>query len=156
MPKLTAQSKKLRNIRFLNALQETDGNPTEAAKLVGRIGSQGAKDPEASAHTMGTKRLKQVELTILDSLTEKGVNSDKIADKINELLEHADHKAIDKGIAHALKIGVGGGYAPEKRETVSVNINATPEEMNKYNALRDKYEAELKEQLLQTKTNDQI
>ena len=47
---------------------------------------------------------------------------------------------------------VHGGYAPEKRETVSVNINATPEEMNKYNALRDKYEQELKQQLL----NDQI
>lgn len=69
---------------------------------------------------------------ILVALEAKGVDALKVAGKIQELLdatqkettvfpggemrttEKVDSAAIDKGLAHALKVGVGGGYAPEK------------------------------------------
>ena len=139
MPKLSPQLKKIRNMEFLEALKET-GSAKKAAKLVGNLGSQGGKDIENVASVMGTKRLKQVNLTLLDALLARGVNPKKIAKKIDTLLdakvriktfikggleteiEHEDSMAIDKGLNHAIKIGVGGGYAPEKHLNLNLEI----------------------------------
>jgi len=71
---------------------------------------------------------------MLTALEVKGVDAHKVAEKISELInakkkitdyavsrnrtitkEEIDSNAIDKGVTHALKIGVGGGYAPEKK-----------------------------------------
>ena len=125
MPRYTPQLKALKQIEFLNALEKT-GSPKEAAKLVGRIGSQGALNPEHSAESMGTKRLKQVEESILEAALEQGVTPKKVAKEIKNLLDHIKPEAKDKGITHALKIGVGGGYAPEKN--INFNVEVTKEE----------------------------
>ena len=111
MPKYTAQNKKIRDAKFLEAVKLT-GSAKEAAKMVGRIGSQGSKNPEHSAESMGTKRLKQVEESMLDAFTEEGVTPRKVAKEVKNLLDHKNPMAKDKGISHALKAGVGGGYKP--------------------------------------------
>ena len=148
MPKLTPQTKKIRNQEFLTALKAT-GSPKEAAKIVGKIGSQGSKNIENSAAVMGTKRLKQVNLSILDAALKNGITPDKVAKKINNLLdakkivrqfkkgdleyeyEEDNVKALDKGIEHSLKIGVGGGYAPEKHIVGTISLNKLLDEANK-------------------------
>lgn len=139
MPKLTPQLKKIKDEQFLNALQET-GSAKEAAKIVGNLGSQGGLDIENVASVMGTKRLKQVNLSLLDALSGQGITSKKIAKKIDTLLnakvrvktymkgdlqsevEHEDTQAIDKGLTHAIKIGVGGGYTAEKHDIRELKI----------------------------------
>ena len=113
MPKYTEQTKKIRNARFLEALKRT-GSAKEAAKAVGRIGSQGGKDIENSAAVMGTKRLKQVNLSMLDALTEEGVTPKAVAREIRNLMRHRNPIAKDKGVTQSLKIGVGGGYKGEE------------------------------------------
>lgn len=72
-------------------------------------------------------------LDLISALESKGVDANALADKIKTLLfakkkmtvtrnnngetewrEEEDVAAIDKGLTHALKAGIGGGYAPEK------------------------------------------
>lgn len=64
-----------------------------------------------------------------DALQEKGVTPEKIADRINDLLdakrstlmgEVPDYQAIDKGITHAIKIR--GDYAPDKSISIVANV----------------------------------
>ena len=122
MPKYTIQNKKMRDRQFLEAIKQT-GSPKEAAKIVGNIGSQGGKDLENVAAVMGTKRLKQVNEPILEAMLQSGVTAKKIAEKVDELLNDENPIAIDKGVTQALKVGVGGGYSPEKHLNVNIDIN---------------------------------
>lgn len=96
-----------------------------------------------------------------DALEHKGITPDKIADKINTLLdaqkkvrtyikgdltseyEEEDHQAIDKGISHAVKIR--GDYAPEK--SVQVQIKADVKDFTKLDKIKDEYEAKFIEAL---------
>ena len=98
MPKLSVQTKKIRDLKFLNALKETKGNAKEAAIIVGKIGSQGATDLDNSAKSSGSQRLSNLNPTMLDALAENGVTPDKIAKKIDRLLDKDDYQAIDKVI----------------------------------------------------------
>lgn len=86
----------------------------------------------------------KVKKSLSEALEARGITSEKVAEKIGVLLdakkkvrtytkgditeeyEEEDHAAIDKGITHAAKIGVGGGYAAEK----SVNLTLTAEVMD--------------------------
>ena len=147
MPKLSPQLKKIRDKQFLTALEAT-GSPKEAAKLVGKIGSQGGKNPENVASARGSQRLKRINETMLDAALKNGVTPDKLAKKIKTLLDakvrvktyikgdletevvHEDSQAIDKGITHALKIGVGGGYKQDMESGgMKVNILIVPSEV---------------------------
>lgn len=121
MPRLSPQTKLLRDQEFLTAYQET-GSLKEAAKKVSKIGSQGAKDPERSAEAAGSQRLRNIELSILEAAAENGITPTTVAKKIKELLDDKDLKNVDKGITHSLKIGVGGGYTPEAPPSVTFNV----------------------------------
>ncbi len=141
MPKLKPINQDIRNQQFLNALEQTNGNSKEAAKIVGKIGSQGAKDPEKSAAVMGSKRLSKVNISILEACENIGVTPAMVASKIKQLLNSADRTAIDKGITHALKIGIGGGYKLEMPivhpEPNNINFFSNPEVMEATKRLDD-------------------
>ena len=86
MPKDTPQTKKIKDAEFLQALKET-GSPKKAAIVVGNLGSQGGKNLDKVASVMGTKRLKRVNISVLEAMLKNGVTPDKIAKKTNVLLE---------------------------------------------------------------------
>jgi hypothetical protein len=119
MPKLLPQTQAIKDQQFLNALQETSGNATEAAKLVGKIGSQKGKNSQGSAASMGSQRLKKLNVSMVQACLNKGITPDKVADKIMMLLNDPQPNIVDKALSHALKVGVGGGYKPEPITTVS-------------------------------------
>ena len=65
----------------------------------------------------------KVKKSLAEALEAKGIDSEKNAEKIRVSLDSDEPNAIDKGIAHAAKIGVGGGYAPEKKVTLSLEVS---------------------------------
>ena len=118
---------------FEGLFQKYGGNGWEAAilavqELYPHIKSRGSIRVKARRHLIKSNLI----LDNITALESKGVNAHKIADKILELLdakrkvtvvkkkgedviiEEIDASAIDRGLTHALKTGVGGGYAPEK------------------------------------------
>lgn len=98
---------------------------------------------EEYAKVITSRYPEKVRNSLKDALEHKGIDSAKIASKINELLEaktvitknnvttgeveiireQPDYTAIDKGIRHAIQ--VRGDYAPEKHQNTNVNINGT-------------------------------
>ena len=75
--------------------------------------------------------VKEVKATLKDALEKEGVTAEKIAKKVNVLLnakqeKKPDYGAIDKGINHAIKIR--GDYAPEKSQNFNVNVTIDPSE----------------------------
>ena len=126
MPKLLEKTKRIRHKRFLTALERT-GSPAQAALETLNIGSRGAKNIENSASAAGSQMLARIKETMVDALERNGVTTDKIAKKTDDLLESQDPIYIDKGITQAMKMGLGGGYSPEKSVSMNVNIEATEE-----------------------------
>ena len=59
---------------------------------------------------------------MVEALLARGVNPDKIAGHIKDLLDSQDPMWIDKGIDKSLKVGIGGGYAAEKHQNLNVNV----------------------------------
>jgi len=104
---------------------------------------------------------------MLDALKKKGVTSEYVADRIKVLLdakkiikvagkdgemqiisEEDNYQAIDKGISHVAKFGLGGGYKTNDdgvstQQNIQVNIFNTPE----VKEIVADFEAKLKEQL---------
>lgn len=142
MPKLSPKLKKIRDTNFITALVET-GNLAVAAKRVGKIGSQGATDIENSAASMGSQRLKNLNLSLLDAYINKGITPEKLANTNFELLEDEKPEVRLKALDTGIKVGVGGGYAAEKHESINLNVNTTPDDVTKYEGLRKKYTEEL-------------
>lgn len=121
LPKLTKKRE-----GFVRDFVET-GNATEAVlrnfdvqkrTTATVIGSQLLTVPEiATAVELGKQSLRE-------ALEEEGVTAKRIAGKINELLDakigdEPNYQAIDKGIAHAVKIR--GDYTEEPPKTPSAN-----------------------------------
>ena len=163
MPKLLPQTIKIRNARIIKAVMIAK-NKKELGYLTGHPGKNGSKDPDNSATILGTQNLALVQDSMLDAALAAGITPAKVAEKINVLLDaekirkvmrqgetiieesEEDKMAIDKGITHSLKIGVGGGYAPEKSaRTLNVDIKIENKELE---LLRQKYENELKTKLM--------
>lgn len=119
------------------------------------------------ADVITTRFPDKVRESLNDALNNKGITSEKIAEKINTLLdattpiyknnnetgevEHVgdkpDYQAVDKGITHAIKIGVGGGYAAEKKQTVNLNVDVT-EDSSDISKIRQEYEEKLQAKFL--------
>src|SRR3990167_10497983 len=97
----------------LSAKKNFDVTTDESARAV-------ASRALASANVI--EEVERVGRTLAAALEERGVTSDKLALKIDQLLDSDEYQAVDKGITHAAKIGVGGGYAPEK--AVSLHVEA--------------------------------
>ena len=68
--------------------------------------------------------VKSEQKNLVDALEAQGITPAKIAQKIDYLLESEDESVIDKGLSHAIKIGVGGGYAAEKHLVGNVNLDS--------------------------------
>jgi hypothetical protein len=137
VPKLLERTKRIRHKRFLTALQKTGSNAKAALEVL-NIGSKGGKDINAIAAAAGAQMLQRVKGTLVDALERRGVNADKIAERVDDLLDSQDPQYIDKGITQSAKMGVGGGYAPEKSINVNVEVEANPkikELAEKLNAL---------------------
>ncbi len=142
MPKLSPKLKKIRDKRFLTALERT-GSTKEAALEVLNIGSLGSKDIDNSARAAGSQALARIKPTLLEAYERKGITADKLADKNNLLLDSDELQYVDKGLDKAIKVGIGGGYAAEKTINTNVNINSSPEEITKFQKLREEYENKL-------------
>ena len=111
--------------KFIDRYLET-GNAKQSAIIAGFS--------EEYASVITTRFPDKVRESLTDALESKGITSERIAEKIEVLLEAStpiyknnnatgeiehigdkpDYIAVDKGITHAIKIGIGGGYAPEK------------------------------------------
>ncbi len=144
MPKLLPQTERIRAKRFIKALEKT-GSPMKAAMEVLDIGSKGAKDLNNSASSAGSQMLRRIKPTMLEALENQGVTPEKIAKKIDSNLDNGDPNIVDKAIDKSLKVGVGGGYAAEKHQSLNVNINSTPAELDKFKKLREEYEKKVLE-----------
>lgn len=117
--------------QFLTEYQRNGRNATKAAILI----FPELKDNYYMAAKRGERMLKRVDLQSADmilALRSVGVGAQKIAEKIMQLLdskkilktftkdgdvrilEEDNYNAIDKGLVHALKIGIGGGYKAEE------------------------------------------
>ena len=138
MPRLLPATKKLRQKRFLEALERT-GSPGKAAMEVANIGSKGGKNLEASAASTGSQILSRIKLSMVEALEKKGVTADKVAGHVVDLLDSQDPMWIDKGIDKAAKFGVGGGYVADKH--VNMNINAEVEAQPEIKQLTEKLNA---------------
>lgn len=85
--------------------------------------------------------------TLVEALEEKGIDSDKIAQKISVLLNADDTTAIDKGLKHAIQIR--GDYAPQK--SLNLNLNADVEDLKstpELLKLKHEYEEKLRKALI--------
>jgi len=81
------------------------------------------------------------------ALAEKGVDSLVVAEKIRQLLDGKfekghNYKAVDRGVEHALKIGIGGGYAPERK--VEAHVHMSTEDVKKFLPLKNEFEEKLR------------
>jgi hypothetical protein len=91
----------------------------------------------------------EIQKSMRSALVEKGVDPDFLASKVHQLLvgEFPDDKinfrAINFGLEHALKIGIGGGYAPEK--SIEVKATISPEELRKFGPLKEEFEERMRE-----------
>ena len=115
-------------------LEEYQRNGRNATKAVMVIRPWLQNKPER-AKMAGSRMLKKIDLETAEmvlALRSVGVGAKKIAEKIVQLLdskkitktftsdgdvsivEEDNIQAIDKGLIHALKIGVGGGYKAEE------------------------------------------
>lgn len=144
MPKLLPATRKIREKRFLKALEKT-GSTGKAALEVLNIGSKGSENIIKSASAAGSQMLARIRPTMRDALEENGVTADKLAKKTNRLLDDENPLIIDKGITQAAKFGVGEGYAAEK--SINMNVNVNPEAMDKYKDLREEYEKKLLDEI---------
>ena len=136
VPKLSPKLKKIRDTNFITAVMET-GNLAEAARRTGKPTTQ------HSAESIGSEKLSKLEPTMIEALVNRGITTGKIAERVEDLLESQDPQFIDKGITQSMKMGLGGGYAAEKHQSVNVNVNTTPDDVTKYESLRKKYTEEL-------------
>lgn len=129
------------------------------------------KSTEVIAQKGVQEALQEEAKTMLEAAKKLGLTPEKLIKKVNVLLdakkitkllsqggdndegtivsEEEDKQAIDKGLTHALKIGVGGGYAAEKTVGVNFNINAESKDFTKHKEIKERYEQELKEALQQ-------
>lgn len=114
------------------------GNATEAAvrnfdvkdrDVARRVGSELLTFPDVIAE------VERHEETLKSALEKKGITPEKIADKVNELLESPNYKAINNGLQHATKIyGVEDEKPPTQGNTYiqifAPNIQAKIKELD--------------------------
>lgn len=127
-----------------------DPNGTKA--VLNHYDIQG-KDPEKIASTMAVELLgipsvveevEKQQLTLKEALGKQGITPERIALKVDELLNHEDPNAVDKGLKHALNIHGVDEEGGNKRGNTSYTIIFNSDTQKKIKAI----EAEIKEKLL--------
>lgn len=128
MPKLTKKQRMFAKNYALteNGTQsvieaEYDVKSAEVAKV---IASENLTKPNV------VEAIKNEQKNLLEALEAQGITPQRIAEKIDMLLE-GDANSIDKGLNHAIKAGVGGGYAPEKSISLTGDIDILREQLRK-------------------------
>jgi hypothetical protein len=86
--------------------EDTSGKVPSQASLLKKVGY----NPKSSTFLTEGYRV-----ALMEAMQEAGITENKVAKKINELLDSDNHVAMDKGITHTLKIA--GAYAPTKTQT---------------------------------------
>lgn len=99
-----------------------------AKNVSGEISNDGKpytqKDLANMANLSAVPKSKNFNELLSEELANIGVTKNKIANKINELLDNDDYHAVDAGLKHVMKIT--GAYAPEKSQA-DINLNARHE-----------------------------
>jgi len=106
-------------LEFIDEYLKT-GNARQSALKVGFT--------EAYANIITQRIPVKVRKSMQEALEAKGITPERIAESIDFLLEHDNFQAVDKGITHAAKMGVGGGYVPEKHVNLNYDVELTDEE----------------------------
>lgn len=120
----------------------------ELLERVGYATSTAKGRPSEIYESKGVREeIKKIEKSMKEALNDAGVDEAFIAERIKYLANHEDHKAVTNGVDFALKVGTGGGYAPQKTQSLNVSVELSGE-LGKYDAIRQKYEEELKQQLI--------
>ncbi len=138
---------------FVDTYVKLDFNGTQAAKQVYGIQSYSYAALKANRLINNAKVAEAIEdkrKTLKQALIDKGVTEDKIAEKVNTLLEakdeagQTDFNAVDKGLKHATNIyGVADpDDKPKGNNTYNFIFNAETQE--KIKAI----EAEIKQKLI--------
>jgi hypothetical protein len=102
------------------------------------------KSSEMQAQAIVMERRKEGEESIKNACTDEGLTPRHIASRIKMLTEHDDYRAVTSGIDIALKVGVGGGYAAQKTESVALHVAGSVDDFAKHRALNDEYDARLR------------
>lgn len=136
--------KELKEALFTHHFIATGGNASEAMR---RMSPHLAP---SSAEVGGHHLARKVKPKLIEALSQAGVTPEKIAKKVNTLLdakikvktykkgdleteiEHVDHFAIDKGITQAMKMGLAGGYAAEKHVNLNLSLKDILEEIRNH------------------------
>lgn len=146
--KYTARQYKLAEIWVNNELNDSGLSMAEMVKAAGYPLNQYTHNAKRTITKEGTQTaIAEISETMKGALEKKGVGPEYLANKIHEMLEgrfskEVNFRAINHGLEHALKIGVGGGYKPE--ETRSINVNVSAADLKKYAPLRDEYEEKMR------------
>lgn len=123
------------------------GNGTESALAnyeIGRV--HGTQSPEVVAASIATENLKKPQIaeavekgqqTLKSALEKQGVTPEKIAKKIDQLLDDEDGTNIDKGLKHATAIyGVEDAQKPVGNNSYTFIFNSeTQQEIKKMEAV---------------------
>lgn len=140
-------------------INELADKPKHIKEVLESVGYPTSTAESQAKRVIAQKGVQEEIKTMAQALEAQGINSIKIAEKIEVLLnaetpiyknnnetgevEHVgdkpDYQAVDKGISHALKIGIGGGYAPEK----SINVNVEIVDRKAMQELADKINKEM-------------
>lgn len=128
-----------------------------------------AKSPNRVINATGFKlALAEKQETMIAALEQAGVSPSFLARKVKELLNkeqvivrnnittglietietgEMDVQAVDKGITHALKLGLGGGYKDNQsmttNQTINYNFINSPEVQEKVKAFEDDLKTQL-------------
>lgn len=147
----TLRQKRLAKELILNEIREP---PLQAKDLLVNVGYRESvattKPGEIIASVGVQEAVKEVRRDMRSALAKAGVDENKVAKKISQLLDSEEsYKAVAAGVDFALKVGVGGGYAPEKSQNLNVDVKVDSKDLDKHDSLREEYEAKLRQSYLE-------
>lgn len=165
---ITERQDKLAELVIENSLSDTPLNKGEMLEKVG-YSRNIADQPNKVLQTRGFQlALERKQESMLTALEQAGVTPGFLARKINQLLNkeqvivrnnittglietvetgEMDVQAVDKGITHALKLGLGGGYKDNQTNTTNQTINYNFINSPEVQAKVKEFEEDLKSQL---------
>lgn len=155
MPELTEQTKKSLDAFRIKELQKSKGIK-EFGYKVARIGSKGGKNLNQSAAETGRQILKSLAVNLLDKLEEGEIKFSKevvsvLKGAVRGELDNKNFEQMKWATEQGLKCGVLGGYAPEKKQSVNLNLNTELKNSKQSRDLIDEYEQKLQNMLKEPK-----
>ena len=129
MPKLTERTKLMKDKERIKAL-ETSKSVTEFGYKVADIGKRGGKNLDHIACERGRQVLNSIDFSLLEQLSGTKNHLKNITTILTEVIDLTKNPIQKEkfeqakwGIEQNLKVGLGGGYTPEKKVTLNANID---------------------------------